>query len=422
MSDSRPWYQQTNIYEVNVRQYTREGTFEAFGRHLPRLKDMGVQTLWFMPITPISGKGRKGVMGSYYACSDYTSVNPEFGTIDEFRELVNTAQSMGFKIILDWVANHTGWDHRWTVEHPEWYKHEADGRFQIASGMDDIIELDFSNEAMKEAMIEAMRFWVRECNIDGFRCDLASWVPLSFWLQAIPNLNATKPLFWLAEMDSLEHPGYLEAFQASYTWAWMHRSEAWYKGRLPISILTSELARYGSAPGIKTWFTSNHDENSWNGSEYEKYGDAARALAVHSCTWPGIPLMYTGQELPNLKRLAFFEKDFIVWTDPPELHTFYQRLLLLQAHHPALHTTALLFDVPTSRPSNILAYLRKEGEAEVLVLMNLSSHRVAFEILPDWLNGTYSELFTEGSISLPSDKEMTLDHWEYRVYVRNAGK
>jgi len=422
MSDPRPWYQQTNIYEVNVRQYTREGTFEAFGRHLPRLKDMGVQTLWFMPITPISEKGRKGEMGSYYACSDYTSVNPEFGTLEDFRNLVKNAQSMGFKVILDWVANHTGWDHRWTVEHPEWYKHEADGRFQIASGMDDIIELDFSNEAMKEAMIESMRFWVRECNLDGFRCDLASWVPLSFWLQAIPNLNATKPLFWLAEMDSLEHPGYLEAFQASYTWAWMHRSEAWYKGSLPISVLTSELARYQSAPGIKTWFTSNHDENSWNGSEYEKYGDAARALAVHSCTWPGIPLMYTGQELPNLKRLAFFEKDFIVWSDPPQLHEFYLRLLRLQTEHPALHSTAALFDVPTSRPANILGYLRKDGEEEIFVLMNLSSHQVSFEILADWLQGSYSELFTGVGINLPADKEMTLDHWGYRVFVRTTGK
>src|ERR1700694_5744906 len=190
MSSGKDWISQTNIYEVNLRQYTPEGSFKAFSSHLPRLRDMGVQTLWFMPITPISLQERKGSLGSYYACSDYTSVNPEFGSLEDFRSLVAEAHGMGFQVILDWVANHTGWDHRWTREHPEWYeKDPATGDFKRASGMDDIIELDFSQPAMRAAMTDAMKFWVRECHIDGFRCDLAFWVELDYWLEAIPQVN-----------------------------------------------------------------------------------------------------------------------------------------------------------------------------------------------------------------------------------------
>ena len=208
MKATKDWIFQTNIYEVNLRQYTPEGTIKAFLPHLKRLKDMEVQTLWFMPLTPISQKEKKGSLGSYYACSDYTSINPEFGTIEDFKTLVREAHGLGFRVIIDWVANHTGWDHTWTVEHPDWYEMEH-GNFKRASGMDDIIELDYNNPDMREAMISAMHFWIAEFDIDGFRCDLAFWVELNFWQQAIPRLNQVKPLFWLAEMDPLEHPDYM---------------------------------------------------------------------------------------------------------------------------------------------------------------------------------------------------------------------
>ncbi|HET7899029.1 MAG TPA: alpha-amylase family glycosyl hydrolase, partial [Flavisolibacter sp.] len=197
------WVNHTNIYEVNLRQYTPEGTINAFAAHLPRLKNMGVETLWFMPITPIAQKNKKGTLGSYYACSDYTSVAPEFGTLDDFKALVTQAHEMGFKVILDWVANHTGWDHWWTVEHPNWYeKDEQTGDFKKASGMDDIIELDFREPELRKAMIDAMAFWIREADIDGFRSDLAFWVELDFWQEARPELEKIKPLFWLGELDA----------------------------------------------------------------------------------------------------------------------------------------------------------------------------------------------------------------------------
>jgi len=261
------WFDSTNIYEVNLRQYTEEGTFTAFSRHLERLKNMGVKTLWFMPITPISVMNKKGSLGSYYACSDYTSINPEFGTLEDFKILVKKAKDLGMKVIIDWVANHTGWDHIWTKQHPDWYKREESGDFKKASGMDDIIELDFSNNEMRKEMIRSMKYWVNECDIDGFRCDLAFWVRVDFWEEAIPEVNKTKKLFWLAESDPIEHPEYMTVFNAAYTWQWMHKSEDFAKNRLDWNTLKSLLVHYESAPGIKTWFTSNHDENSWNGTE-----------------------------------------------------------------------------------------------------------------------------------------------------------
>ena len=382
------WMHNTNIYEVNIRQFTAAGTFNAFVRELPRLKDMGVKTLWFMPVTPIAQKNKKGSLGSYYACSDYTAINPEFGTLDDFKSLVKQAHEMGFKVIIDWVANHTGWDHRWTKEHPEYFlKDSATNDFKRASGMDDIIELDFSNKDLRMAMKEAMKFWVTECDIDGFRCDLAFWVELDFWKEARKELDAVKPLFWLGEFDELEKPEYGEAFDASYTWTWMHKTEDFYKKSGTLDTLFTVLKRYDDLGDSTTraWFTTNHDENSWNGTEYEKYGDMAKSLAVFSATWNGIPLLYSGQELPNLKRLEFFEKDVIKWNTKNELHDFYKVLLNLKTNNPALRSgdpTVQTFRIKTSDPKNIFAYLRKSGSREVLVVLNLSKQKdLHFDIL-----------------------------------------
>lgn len=419
MSDNKDWIYSTNIYEVNLRQYTEEGSFRAFARHLPRLRDMGVETLWFMPITPISLKEMKGTMGSYYACSDYTSVNPEFGTLDDFRDLVKQAHAQGFRVIIDWVANHTGWDHTWTKQHPDWYERdETTGEFKRASGMDDIIELDFNNAELRRAMIEAMKFWVTECDIDGFRCDLAFWVELHFWLEAIPQLNQIKPLFWLAESDPLEFPEYMQVFDAAYSWTWMHKTEEWYKHKLPLQDLIYILTRYFSAPGIKAWFTSNHDENSWNGTEYEKYGDAALLLAVFSCTWPGIPLLYSGQELPVTKRLKFFDKDVIEWTGENKLADFYRILLSLHSTHPALLAGSELFRLHTSADASVFAYLRKKEEQEVITLLNFTDHRTRFDILPTWVEGNFRELFSKDEIDFSETRSFEMNAWAYRVYVK----
>ena len=417
------WINSTNVYEVNVRQYTAEGTFAAFAKELPRLKDMGVETLWFMPVTPISKKNMKGTMGSYYACSDYISINPEFGTLDDFKMLVKQAQAMGFKVIIDWVANHTGWDHTWTQTHPEFYKKDIDTNdHKIASGMDDIIELDFHNHELRKAMIDAMRFWVEECGIDGFRCDLAFWVPLAFWLEARIVLDKIKTLFWLAELEPIDHSDYYLAFDACYTWKWMHETEEFSKGKFTLNDLTYLLKRYNEVSGntgIPLWFTSNHDENSWNGTEYEKYGDMAKALAVFSATWNGMPMIYNGQEMPNLKRLAFFDKDVIEWDGKYELHDFYRTLLTLHKNNIALRAAdaaVTTYLIETDAPDNVMAYLRKNGDTEVLTILNFSKENVALEIDNSMLGKKYKNVFNGSEADLTEANKTTLAPWEYLVY------
>ena len=419
------WSHNTNIYEVNVRQYTVEGTFNAFAQSLPALKEMGVKTLWFMPITPIAQKKMKGLMGSYYACSDYISINPEFGSLDDFKNLVKQAHEMGFKIILDWVANHTGWDHLWTKEHPEYFlKDSATNDFKIASGMDDIIELDYKNPALRQAMKDAMKFWVTECDIDGFRCDLAFWVELDFWKEARKELDAVKPLFWLGEFDELEKPEYGEAFDASYAWTWMHKTEDFYKKQESLDTLLMVLKKYDDLGDstMRAWFTTNHDENSWNGTEYEKYGEMAKALAVFSATWNGVPLLYSGQELPNLKRLKFFEKDVIAWTSTNKLNDFYKVLLQLKTNNPALRNgdpAVQTFRIKTSDAKNIFAYLRKNGGKEVLVVLNLSGQKdLHFDILDSNVTGIYTNVFSGAANDFTTNKSFEMQGWEYLVYEK----
>ena len=415
----KDWIYSTNVYEVNLRQYTHEGTINAFAHSLPRLRDMGVETLWFMPITPIAQKNKKGSMGSYYACSDYTAVDPEFGTLEDFRKLVKDAQAMGFKVILDWVANHTGWDHRWTWEHPEYYERdEATGDFKKASGMDDIIELDFKNPSLRRAMIEAMSFWIKETGIDGFRCDLAFWVEIDFWIEAKRELDAIKPLFWLGEHDALANPEYMQVFDAAYTWTWMHQAQEYYQQRASFNDLLTVLHKYDAAPGVPAWFTTNHDENSWNGTEYEKYGEMAKALAVFSCTWKGIPLIYSGQEVPNHKRLQFFEKDVIEWKESCELHGFYKVLLILHKNNPALSARAENKIIYAS--DGVLSYTRTSGEDEVLVILNLTAGETPID--PSTVgNGYYKEVFTGQHYDFPLNNSITVQPWSYLVLEKHPG-
>ncbi len=417
------WKHTTNIYEVNLRQYTQEGTFKAFEKEMPRLKNMGVQTLWFMPVTPISQLNKKGSLGSQYAAADYTSINPEFGTMDEFKHIVNEAHRLGFKVIIDWVANHTGWDHAWTKTHPEFYLKDPDGGFHKASGMDDIIELDYKNNAMRKAMIDAMKFWVRETNIDGFRCDLASWVEVDFWVEARPEVEKLKPLFFIGEYDELENPEYGKVFDASYSWKWMHKSEDFYRKNEPLTELTDLLKKYSSIgdSSMRAWFTTNHDENSWNGTEFEKYGDITKPMAVFSATWNGIPLLYSGQELPNLKRLEFFEKDVIDWNGKYEMADFYKTLLNLKSSNPALRggdPAVSTYLLSTTANDKILAYIRKNGNNEVLVLLNFSKEPVSFTITDDSVNSTFKNVFESKKRDFSEGKDFNFKVSDFAVFEK----
>ncbi|TXH20909.1 MAG: 1,4-alpha-glucan branching protein [Chitinophagaceae bacterium] len=415
------WLSNTNIYEVNIRQYTDEGSFNSFAKHLPRLKEMGVHVLWMMPITPIAFEKRKGTMGSQYACADYTSINPEFGTLDDFKSMVETAHEMGFKVIIDWVANHTGWGHTWTISNPDFYKRNEDGSFKTASGMDDIIELNYENVSLRKAMIAAMQFWIDETNIDGFRCDLAAWVTVDFWKEARVALEKNKALFWLGEFDELDQPEYGQVFDASYSWAWMHLTKDFADGKKSLNDLWDLLKRYNSLgdDSMRAWFTSNHDENSWNGTEYEKYGSLALPLAVFSATWNGVPLIYNGQELPLLKRLQFFDKDAIQWSQYCVLQNFYQLLNDLKKNNKALRasdTAVSTYIIETNEPEKLICFSRKYMEDEVFVLLNFSADDIQVELKLDKLESQYTDLFSGNSSSLNS--RTFLKAYEYRLWYK----
>ncbi len=377
-----PWSFDTNIYEVNIRQYTREGNFNAFSKHLKRLKNMGVEVLWFMPIFPISHERRIGTLGSYYACSDYTSINPEFGSLDDFKKIVKQIHSLGMKLILDWAANHTGWDHVWTRTNPEYFKKNLEGHFYDNHNWSDVIDLNYYDQAMRAEMIQCMKFWITECDIDGFRCDMAHLVPLDFWSRARMELDSMKELFWLAET---EQKNYEAVFDVVYAWNWMHQSEKFWKGHMDIFSLFATLdptQEKFPAPATHLLFSGNHDENSWNGTEYEKYGVAAKTMAVFSMTWHGIPLVYSGQEIPNYKRLAFFEKDELHWPKTPELHRFYQTLLYLRKTNPALkagmhNSKTTILDIDRHGP---VIYTRESGKHKVLVVLNFSANSNAIDL------------------------------------------
>lgn len=425
MELSNAWKHSTNIYEVNIRQYTEEGTFLAFENELSRLKEMGIETFWFMPITPISQKNQKGTLGSQYAAQDYTAINPEFGTLEDFKQLVTKAHGLGFKVIIDWVANHTGWDHVWTKSNPDFYLKDLETNdFQIASGMDDIIELDYSNAEMRLAMIDAMKFWVSETNIDGFRCDLASWVQVDFWQQARPELEKLKPLFFLGEFDELESPEYGKFFDASYSWTWMHKTKDYKDGNVSFEELLNLLNRYSDLgnSSMRSWFTSNHDENTWNGTEYEKYGDLALPLAVFSVTWNGVPLMYNGQELPlKSKRLEFFEKDPIPWTGENLLQDFYKILLNLKSRNRVLRggdSSATTSYINLETGHQILAYLRKNGEDEVLTFLNLSQEEQVIRIDDQHVSGIFKNIFDGSHQNFSTSTSIELKVGGFAVYEK----
>ncbi len=354
---------------------------------------------------------------AHYTCSSYTEINPEFGTPDDFKTLVQEAHQHEMKLIIDWVANHTGWDHHWTTEHPDWYLKDEHGNFTQYHNWSDVIELNYDVKELRMGMIEAMKFWIKKYDIDGFRCDMAHLVPLDFWSVARQHCDALKPLFWLAEC---EVPEYHQVFDVSYAWEWMHVSEKIVKQIASIQHMKDVLHQYRqySNNALKLFFTSNHDENSWNGTEYEKYSDGAKAFAVFCCTWPGIPLLYSGQELPNFKRLKFFDKDQIEWQSNIALHNFYKSLYELRTNNEALQNFADVVELTTREDDKIFAYLLIKERHKVLVLLNLlHNDRVHCIITHEQLSGGYYNLFSGIYHHLNSTEKFELQAWEYFVYV-----
>jgi len=391
------WKQITNCYEVNLRQYTPEGTINAFLPHLARLRAMGINTIWLMPIYPIGSTNRKGELGSPYSVKDYMAVNPDLGTIEDFKKLVYEAHTYGMHVILDWVANHSAPDNPLVKLHPDWYTKDSLGNVPTPpAGTDwtDVADFDYASKSLEEYMISAMKFWVDQTKIDGFRCDVADMVPLSFWQKArVELLKSNKYIFMLAECEKPQY--HQAAFDATYCWSIHHvmnEIAKETKNADDLVKLIEEDAQKFPPDAMRMQFTSNHDENSWNGTEYERLGKGAETFAVLTFTIPGFPLIYSGQEAANKKRLKFFDKDEINWKEKP-LNEFYKTLLGLKRRNPALWNGIAKGDFKRVNNSpNTLIFERVNGNHKVLAIFNLSPKKqtekvqVTFQGMKEKLN------------------------------------
>ena len=416
------WFASSNIYEVNLRQYSKEGTINEFAKSLPRLKEMGVEILWFMPITPIGIEGRKltsNDLGSYYAVRNYTAVNEEFGTLEDWKALVKQAHSMGFKVITDWVANHSSPDNHWLKKYPHFYEKDSTGKFISPFDWTDTKKLNYKVPELRDSMMAAMKFWIQETGIDGFRCDVASEVPVDFWKTCIDTLRSLKPgLFMLAEGDKPEL--HTAGFDATYAWGAMNAMKDLYTGKSKLaqfdSILNNNIQTF-PAGSARMFFTTNHDENSWNGTEFEKFGAAYKTFAVFSQTMAqSIPLIYSGQEMPNKKRLKFFVRDPIQWTGSYEMAPFYKTLLTLRKSNPALAFDASFKRLASSDNDVVMAYAREKEGRKVIVIMNLSAAGQKFSITDPKINGEPMNVFTGIAEKISDTHQFSIEPWGYLVY------
>lgn len=415
------WSKNANIYEVNIRQYTREGTFRAFQEQLPRLKEMGVDILWLMPIFPVGEKNRKGTLGSYYAVRDYKAVNPEFGTMDDFKELVKTAHDLGFKIILDWVANHTSWDNQWIIDHPEWYTKDSLGKMTSPFDWTDVADLNFDEKGMQEEMINALKFWITETDIDGYRCDVAGMVPTDFWDRVRSELDKIKPVFMLAEAEQPDH--HIRAFDMSYSWELHHIFNGIAKGEKNANDIESYFVKQDTlypADACRMNFITNHDENSWNGTEKERLGDAVNVFGALTYTLPGMPLIYSGQEVGLDRRLKFFEKDSIIWDSGSPLIAFYRELSLLKKSNSSLwngQAGGNLERINTAHKKSVFAFQRKQENNIMVMICNLSRDTLSVKIKLNEGNTDFREIFTGEEKSFTDSTKVQLNPWQYYIFI-----
>lgn len=420
--ENAPWTHDAVIYQINTRQFTREGTFRAAQEHLPRLAEMGVRIVWLMPIHPIGEANRKGSLGSPYAVKDYRAVNPEFGTEADLRAFVEAAHALGMKVILDWVANHSAWDNPLTQSHPEWYLRSPEGTLMPPEGTDwsDVVAFDYSSPGLREYMTESLVHWVREFGIDGYRADVAGYVPLDFWETARARLDAVRPVFMLAEWEQRDL--HARAFDATYAWAWKEAMQRVARGEAD-----AEAMRGYYAGQNVTWpraayrmvYTDNHDQNAWDGVAAEIYGPAYAAAIALAFTGPGIPLIHNGQEADLDRKLAFFEKDAIAWREGRHAELF-RRLVALKAAEPALHNGrhgGALVDVPNAAPAKVLSFVRRQGASRVFAVFNLSPEPQAVGFTLARHHGAYVDALSgEAAAFDAASAPLELPAWGFRIY------
>jgi len=417
------WSKNASIYQINTRQFSEEGTFKAAQKQLPRLRDLGVDIIWLMPIHEIGQKNRKGGLGSPYAVKDYYSVNPEFGTLQDLKELVSEAHKLNMYVIIDWVANHTAWDNILVDEHPDWYAKDYKGDYMPTPWWDwsDIIDLDFNQPEVRMYMTDAMKYWVKEANIDGYRCDAAGFVPIEFWNNARQELDQIKPVFMLAEWESRDL--HAKAFDMTYAWSWNEAMHQICMGEADVNklyVYYSWNEKFYPENSIRMTFTSNHDMNAWEGTMFEQFGEGLEAAIALSVVGEGMPLIYNGQEAGNSKRLEFFEKDAIKWKQHP-IGDLYKNLIALMKDNTALwHAKwgSRMIKVPNNFESDVLSFVRQNETDKVFAVFNFSDETKSVEFKSDLYHGDYREFNKDSKLNLSKDFKLELDPWEYKIYFK----
>jgi glycosidase len=379
---SAPWVREGTIYSVYLRSASPEGTFAGFERRLPELRKVGVTVLWFLPIHPVGEKNRKGTLGSPYAVRDYYGINPEFGTMADFKHLLRAAHAAGMHVIIDLVANHTSWDSEFLRTHPEWFTRNAEGAI-VPPNADwtDVADLDYAQRGLRDAMIEMMRWWVEEVGIDGFRCDVAEMVPTDFWDEARARLDRVKPVMMLSEGSIPEH--HLAAFDLTYSWNVYDALDPLLTGQRPVTLLDDILrAEELQFPrkALRMRFTTNHDKNAWDAPAVEKFGSTGLALAtVLVNTLPGVPMLYTGEEVANDRTLDLFEKIAVDWSRPREMEQLWASLFRLRREHPALRSGTMT-RLRGQEAQGIYAFERRSGKDRVIVVLNFGKEAVTARV------------------------------------------
>lgn len=415
------WTRDAVIYQLNTRQFTPEGTFAAAQKQLPRLAAMGARIIWLMPIHPIGEVNRKGSLGSPYAVRDYRAVNPELGTEADFKAFVDEAHRLGLKVILDWVANHSAYDNPLTKSHPEWYTRTPEGALMSPQGTDwsDVADFDYRQPALRQYMTESLVYWVREFGIDGYRADVAGYVPLDFWETARAEIDKVKPVFMLAEWEQRDL--HARAFDATYGWGWKEAMQRLVKdgsGAGAIRGYYAGQAETWPQAAMRMVYTENHDQNSWDGVAAAIYGPAYEAAIALSFTGSGLPLIYNGQEADNDRQLKFFERDPIVWRKGRHAELF-AKLIALKTESPALHNGrfgAAMVEVPNDAAQDVYAFTRGQLGERVFAVFNLSPrpHKVTFDKARH--HGRYADALSGAPETFRGGETLDLPAWGYRIF------
>jgi len=433
------WARSASIYEANTRHMSEKGDFDGLTAQLPRLKDMGIDIVWLMPIHPISMKMRKAkgdllvediedpkerekYHGSPYAVADYRKVNPKYGTMDDFKNLLNKAHALNLKIIIDWVPNHTGWDNPWITEHPEWYTQDSLGNIidpidyntGKSWGWTDVADLNYDNKEMRAAMIEAMKFWLTDVGIDGFRVDVAHGIPQDFWDELAPELmKAKSDVFLLAESEVPSHRNN-KTFHMDYAWGFHHTINDIAKGHKNALDVDTFLMKHKETytEGFHMHFTSNHDENTWNGPTSERLGPADKTLWALIATLDGMPLVYSGMEEPIKRRLAFFTKDTIEWKNYAYA-PFFKTFLDLKDRNQALWNGKYGGEVEKMfQDENVFAFSREKNGDKVIGVFNLSDQKQT--VNANAVNG-FKNVMTGMHVTWDEGQTLSLEPWEFQV-------